>query len=209
MPTTRDLQARLHALGYNPGVIDGLWGSNTAAAQQKAIANGVKIWHNHGLHRIHLHWTAGAYGVIPLELEHYHVIIGGPNGKVYYGRHKPEANADCSDGRYAAHTRAANTGAIGVAIDAMGGAKERPFNAGTYPITSNQLYSMAKEVASLCQTYDIPVTKYSVLTHAEVGPTLGIPQRGKWDITWIPPMSKPGNPIEVGNILRNMIREAM
>jgi len=121
----------------------------------------------------------------------------------------PESNADCRDGSYAAHTRAANSGAIGVSLDAMGGAVESPFNPGKYPITWPQLNRMAVEVANLCDTYDIPVSRYSVLTHAEIQPTLGIRQRWKWDITWLPDMSKPGDPIAVGDRIRDMIRKEM
>ena len=36
--------------------------------------------------------------------------------------------------------------------------------------------------------------------------TLGIVQRWKWDITWLPGMDQPGDPIAVGNRLREMVR---
>ena len=38
-------------------------------------------------------------------------------------------------------------------------------------------------LADLCQRYGIPVTPKTVLSHAEVQGTLGIKQRGKWDIS--------------------------
>ena len=45
---------------------------------------------------------------------------------------------------------------------------------------------MAALVANLALHYKIPVTPQTILTHAEVQPTLGIKQRGKWDVTRIP-----------------------
>jgi hypothetical protein len=214
----RDIQARLNALGYDAGVVDGLDGPNTQRAIRKAMRDKTErdkkiteiddLFDPSGLHRIHIHWTAGAYGDIALERKHYHTIVL-EDGRVVYGTHKPEANANIRDGRYAAHTRACNTGAIGIACDAMGGAKESPFDPGQYPLTWKQLRGLAIEVANLCDTYDIPVSRYSVLTHAEVEPTLGVKQRWKWDITWLPDMSRPGDPIEVGDLIRDMVREEL
>lgn len=63
-------------------------------------------------------------------------------------------------------------------------------------------------VAEYADTYDIEITRETVLTHAEVPITHGIAQPGKWDITWIPGMSKPGHPVKVGDKLRDMIRDA-
>ncbi len=207
--TTRDLQARAAALGCDPGPIDGIDGPRTRAALEAALAaRGVKslseLFHPSGLHRIILHWPAGARGVIEEERRHYHLIVGH-DLQVYAGHLAPEANADCSDGVYAAHTRALNTGSIGVALDGMAGAQERPFDPGPAPITWEQIKVMAPLVADLCLTYDIPVSRYSVLTHAEVQPTLGVWQRQKWDITWLPGMSSPGDTIEVGDDLRRRI----
>ncbi|NDW00049.1 N-acetylmuramoyl-L-alanine amidase [Salipiger sp. PrR002] len=211
--STRDLQARVAALGFSPGPIDGLWGPRTQQAQRAAMAarkvgSVAELFHCSGLHRIHLHWTAGASGVIELERQHYHLLIG-QDARAYAGALKPEANADCTDGVYAAHTRAMNTGAIGVALDAMAGALETPFHPGPYPVTPEQVALLADEVADLCLTYDIPVTPFSVLTHAEVQPTLGVWQRRKWDITWLPGMKAPGKPREVGDSLRARISSAL
>lgn len=155
--------------------------------------------------RIHLHWTGGADGVNGVEADAYHFIVAR-DGKVYEGEDTPEANLPPLGAKYAAHTLNANTDAIGVALDAMADARERPFRAGKYPITDAQLVGMAKLCARLCQRYGIPVTRQTVLTHAEVQPTLGIAQRQKWDITWLPGMAKPGDPIEVGDKLRELVR---
>lgn len=205
----RDLQARLNALGYHAGTVDGINGPRTKAAFRKAERdrNG-RIFGRAGLHRVHLHWTAGAYGAIAVEKKAYNVLILH-DGHAIMGDHAPEANVSTRDGAYAAHTRAANSGAIGVGLDAMGGAKERPFDPGKWPLTWPQIERAALEVANICKTYDIPVSKWSTLTHAEVEPTLGIKQRWKWDITWLPDMDAPGDPIEVGDRIRKMIEREM
>ena len=57
--------------------------------------------------------------------------------------------------------------------------------------------------------YGVKVTPETVLTHAEVQPTLGITQRAKWDITWLPGMEKPQDPREVGDILRAKIKKEL
>lgn len=211
--TTLDLQARCAALGVDPGPIDGIDGPRTRAAIKAAMAaRGVgrpeQLIHTSGLHRVILHWTAGAYGEIALERRHYHLLVNS-EGRVTMGDLAPEANADCRDGQYAAHTRALNTGSIGVAVDAMGGARERPFYPGPYPVTAAQLRGMVRAVADLCLTYDIPVSRFSVLTHAEVQPTLGVWQRAKWDITWLPWLEEPEDPVTVGGMIREAIRREM
>lgn len=160
------------------------------------------------MNRVHIHWTAGTHRVSTLDKKHYHFIVNG-DGEVEPGDLLPEANLSTKDGRYAAHTRGANTGAIGVAFAAMHGAKESPFDAGDHAITREQVYAMAGLVADLCETYGIKVTPRTVLTHAEIQPTLGIKQRGKWDVTWLPGMHKPDSAIVVGNKLREMIQSRM
>lgn len=205
---TLDIQARLKALNFDPGPIDGKNGPKTKAALVRAGGLKSIFTHSSGLHRIIMHWTAGASGVTEIEREHYHVIIGS-DSRVYLGRLRPEANSNTSDGIYAAHTLNLNGGSIGVALDAMAHAKERPFDAGTNPITNDMLSKFYEEIATLCIVYKIPLSKWSVLTHAEVQPTLGVRQNNKWDITWLPGMTKPGDPVEVGNVLRMGIRAAI
>lgn len=210
--STLDIQARVAALGFTPGPLDGIDGPKTqqavrTAMEKRRVRTVPELFHPSGLHRVILHWTAGAAGVIALEREHYHLIVG-QDARVYAGALKPEANADCSDGVYAAHTRALNTGSIGISLDAMASANESPFHPGPWPITAAQVNALCDTVADLCLTYDIPVSRYSVLSHAEVQPTLGVAQRQKWDITWLPGMDKPGDPIEVGDTLRARISTA-
>jgi hypothetical protein len=104
-----------------------------------------------------------------------------------------------------AHTLNANGGAVGIAMCCMAGAVERPFNPGSHPMLARQLSAYSRAVASLCVAYDIPVSRWSTLTHAEVQPTLGIKQRWKWDCNWIPGMPAPGDPVAVGDRIRTMI----
>jgi hypothetical protein len=154
--------------------------------------------------RIIMHWTAGWNEVSDLDREHYHAIVGG-DGRVVYGKFRPEDNESTAT-PYAAHTRALNTGSIGVAMAGMVGATERPFYRGKSPINMTQVKAMAELVAELALTYDIPVTRKTVLTHAEVEPTLGVWQRGKWDITWLPGEDGPMDPIKAGDILRSLVK---
>lgn len=158
--------------------------------------------------RIILHWTAGGHQANALDRRHYHVLIEA-GGNVVFGEHAIEANAAPIRGAYAAHTLNCNTDSIGVALCGMRGAVERPFSAGPSPITEAQLRAMAVKVSRLCTVYGIPVTRETVLTHAEVQPTLGIRQKAKWDITWLPGMDRPGDPVAVGDVLRDRIREAL
>lgn len=155
--------------------------------------------------RIIIHWTAGGHTPSNLDRGHYHFIIAG-DGSVVKGVHPVEANEKPQKGKYAAHTLNCNTGSIGVAVAAMAGAVERPFSAGKSPITQAQLTALAGLCRDLVAKYRIPVTRETILSHAEVQPTLGIKQRGKWDIAWLPGMKAPGNPVEVGDKIRWMIK---
>lgn len=159
------------------------------------------------LKRIVMHWSAGGNKPSELDRQHYHFIVGG-DGVAVAGKFAPESNIAPKKGAYAAHTLNLNTGSIGVAMAAMAGAVERPFNAGSAPITPAQLDGFVNLVAALCCKYNIPVTRETVLSHAEVQPTLKIQQRGKWDICWLPGMAGPADPVRVGDILRERIRNA-
>lgn len=159
------------------------------------------------LERIIMHWTAGGHTANSTDKRHYHEIVQGDGSRVR-GDHLPEANISTADGHYAAHVRKFNTGSIGLSMAAMAGAKHSPFDAGDHPITKKQLAAFVKVVAEYADTYDIPITRQTVLSHSEVPLIHNKPQPGKWDINWIPGMKRPGNPIEVGDKLREMIRAA-
>ncbi|RMH21673.1 MAG: N-acetylmuramoyl-L-alanine amidase [Gammaproteobacteria bacterium] len=155
--------------------------------------------------RIIMHWTAGTHNVSKLDRTHYHYIVDG-NGEIVEGIFRPEDNIPpLQSGRYAAHTWHCNSYSIGVSMAAMFQARQYPFDPGPYPITDVQLESFIKLVADLSAQYDIPVTRETILSHAEVEPTLGVRQRKKWDITWLPEMAEPMDPVEVGDRLRGMI----
>jgi hypothetical protein len=155
--------------------------------------------------RIIIHWTAGTHKPSETDKKHYHFIVGG-DGEVVEGNLPVSANASTAN-EYAAHTRRLNTGSIGVSFAAMRGAKERPFSAGKYPITDAQVKAMTRLVSDLSERYDIPITPETILTHAEVEPTLGVKQRGKWDVTWLPGMDQAGNARAVGDLLRQKVRD--
>ena len=162
--------------------------------------------------RIIWHWTAGGHRANATDLRHYHKIIEA-EGRVVDGNHPISANAHIANGSdistYAAHTRHLNTGSIGVAVASMRGAVERPFDPGPSPISPAQIDAMVKLTADLCRQYSIPVTRETTLSHAEVQPTLGVAQRGKWDIAWLPGMDAPADPVKVGDGLRERVRQAM
>lgn len=129
------------------------------------------------------HWTAGNHKASSVDREHYHVLIEA-DGKLVRGDPEIDLNSlpKVKEG-YAAHTRGCNSGFIGVSLCCMAGAVENPFNAGSAPMTDVQWKVLPTVLAQLCKRYGIKVTPQTVLSHAEVQGTLGIPQKGKWDIT--------------------------
>ena len=164
------------------------------------------------MQRIIWHWSGGGHKANNSDKRHYHFIIEG-DGTIVEGNHPPEANAHIANPKdgstYAAHTRGLNTGSIGIALAAMRGATERPFTAGPSPITEAQLDALAALTARLCTQYGIPLQRHTVLTHAEVQPTLKVAQRGKWDIRWVPGMSDVGDPVAVGDGLRDRVANTL
>lgn len=134
--------------------------------------------------RIIIHWTAGTHNVSEADKEHYHFIVSG-DGKVVAGDHEVADNLSTADGDYAAHTLGCNKDSIGISMACMGNAVEGKSD-GPWPMTRVQFDAMIAKVRELAGRYKIPVTPQTILTHAEVQPTLGIRQRGKWDITRIP-----------------------
>ncbi|WP_108500544.1 N-acetylmuramoyl-L-alanine amidase [Paracoccus indicus] len=195
----RARQARCAALGFWPGPIDGIDGPRTrsayAAACAAQAAKGLPFAHPTGITRIHWHWTAGNHHPNATDLRSYHCLIPGEGA--------PRWPVEATAGR--SHTLNANSGAIGVSLCAMAGAQERPFDPGRAPITPWQVCQLARVTARLCRDYDIPVSRWSTLSHAEIQPALGIAQRQKWDITWLPGMAGPADPVAVGDRLRDLV----
>jgi hypothetical protein len=158
--------------------------------------------------RVIIHWTAGQYKPSQDDLGHYHFVIDG-DGSVISGKLPVEANKAPMGKVYAAHTLNCNSDSIGVAIAAMAGARERPFDAGPAPIKEIQLDALAELVAGLRKQYGIAISRETILTHAEVQPTLKIAQKGKWDITWLPHLAAPIDPVAAGDMLRGRVYYAM
>lgn len=155
--------------------------------------------------RIIAHWTGGGGRASVDDRAHYHRLVEY-DGTVVHGAEAIEDNIVTSDGDYAAHTLRLNTGSIGVAMCGMRGAKEHPFDAGPSPLTEEQFNSFCQMIAGLCLEYGIPVTPQTVLTHAEVQPTLGVVQRGKWDIARLPWKIDVRGARAVGDYMRYRIR---
>jgi N-acetylmuramoyl-L-alanine amidase-like protein len=159
------------------------------------------------MHRIILHWTAGAYVASALDKEHYHILIQG-DGTLVRGDHTIDDNVNTGDDDYAAHTRGRNTGSIGVSVCCMAGAVERPFKGGSFPMKKNQWLTMAAVTAELAMFYKIKVTPKTILGHGEVQKNIGPPQRGKWDpmvLPWDPSLSK----AKVGDMFRAEVEKLM
>ena len=157
------------------------------------------------IHRIVMHWTAGRHWVSETDRNHYHEIVSGFGNRVK-GVFCPADNVAMVDCQYAAHTKNLNAGSIGLSMAAMFDARECPFDPGFYEITPVQLDVFCKMVAEYCLVYEVPITRQTVLTHAEVQPTLGVKQSGKWDIRVLPGMDHVGDPTQVGDQLRLRIQ---
>lgn len=154
--------------------------------------------------RIIWHWSAGTHKASTLDRQHYHLLIEG-DGKVVTGDKPISANAAPLSAGYAAHTASLNTDSIAIAVCAMRGARQSPFDAGSHPITAAQIDVLVRETARLALEYGIPVTRRTILSHAEVQPTLGVKQAGKWDIAWLPGRKSATDPIGVGDDLRSRV----
>lgn len=213
-------QARLTALGFPCGPIDGIAGKRTHEAERAALFHYKAHTYGEligpqGLHRAHFHWTGGADGINDKEFRSYHFITRR-DGHIAAGKFPPKANARPVRGKYAAHTFRANTGAIGITCDGMGGADVRERDAqgnvvfGKWPVTEFMLKAMARFTADLCVKHWIPVSRFSTLNHSEVQPTLGIRQKNKWDINCWPELGpRVLDPIKAGDFIRGWIIEAL
>ena len=234
--TMKDIQQTLINMGYSVGAAgaDGFYGKNTDAALRRALAD---LWTfkegvrgnsktkklraaDFGLpdfldnlpdavmKRIVIHWTAGSYVASALDREHYHFIVDGQD-QIIRGLHSVTDNVNVSgksSDDYAAHTKNLNSGSIGISLAAMAGAVEGKSH-GRYPILMSQFVTMVKLVAFLSLRYGIEVTPQTILTHAEVQPTLGVKQAGKWDITVLPFNADVVGAIPVGNYIRRQVTE--
>ena len=147
--------------------------------------------------RIILHWTGGTHQPNELEYEHYHYLITG-DALLIKGKHEPEDNINCYDGKYAAHTGGGNTGSIGLAYCGM-------FDE-NYPIKPAQFEFGLLKVAEIAKQYNIPIDEDHILTHYEFGlkhPSTS--SRGKVDLSYLPPY-KDVKKHEAGDFIRKKIR---
>lgn len=206
--TVRDIQIRCAALGFDPGPIDGMMGPKTRAAQSAVLKERNTLFDPSGLHTVVWHWTAGAYGDIAMERKAYNAVVD-QHGNVIDGDFRPEAQAWYAPGRAASHTYMANSHRIGISMDCMAGAKDYPFSWGSAPMTWGHVDGMLDQTAQWCREFDIPVSKWTTLSHAEVQPTLGIRQKWKWDIQILPDMKNIDDPVKVGDRLREMLKERL
>lgn len=152
--------------------------------------------------RVILHWTAG--GAYPglLDRWHYHLLVD-QDGTMH--------RAHAPIGRWPAHTRGLNTGSVGLAACGMAGAQARGSNnggvwPGRFPLSAHQVEALCVAAAQVLHHYGLAVTERTCPTHCEVPRIYGIPQRGKWDISWLPGMNET-LPALVGERLRQRIRD--
>ena len=158
-----------------------------------------------GLNRVIVHWSAGTGKANATDKSHYHFLVQN-DGSVIKGNYVPEDNANCNDGRYAAHTGGGNTGSIGISLCGMAGYQQGKPQSTKYPLTAIQCEAAWKKIAELCKAYNIPVTPETVMTHYEFG--IKHPKTssaGKIDIVYLPSQPKLKKE-EIGNFIRNKVK---
>lgn len=155
--------------------------------------------------RIILHWTAGGPTPTSLDLTHYHALIDY-TGRVHRGQYSVDDNVDTGDRIYAAHTLHANTRAAAIALCGMRGASEATQDWGASPITEAQFEKAAELAAEWLWLAGLPCAPHTALSHAEVEQTLGIKQRGKWDIAVLPWRGDIRGARAVGDYWRSLIQ---
>jgi hypothetical protein len=214
MFTVRDYQGRVNGIfNYEYLVVDGIMGPKTNRGIQEAMkvrkVNKKQDLFNRGVRGVTWHWTVGANGIIEMEKEAYNFLTD-TKGNIYDGNHTIASQVmyDWRKGIGASHTKGMNTGWIGISQDAMVGAKQtNPITWGSLPITWEGIDAMLKLTMDICEEYMIPVSPWTTLSHAEVEPTLGVKQRGKWDYTVLPGDKVSRDPREVGDELRKRMLE--
>lgn len=214
MITTRDYQGRVNGIFDQPKlIVDGMNGPNTRAGISQAMAKmGVRRKEDlfdRGVRGVVWHWTAGANGLIELEKKAYN-FLHDTKGNTYDGNATiaEQVMYDWRRGIGASHTKSMNTGWIGLSVDAMAGAVQtNPITWGSHPITWEGIDAMLEQTADLHREYGFPISRWTTLSHAEVQPTLGVKQRWKWDYVVLPGDTKSRDPVEVGDILRERLKE--
>lgn len=159
------------------------------------------------MRRIIWHHTGGSYQPSTEDQRAYHFVITG-DGEIVEGDFAPDANTGrLRPGRYAPHVASLNTGSIGIAICCMGDGRWRNPSAATLFPRPVQVEAMLRQTAILCDRYGIKPFQRSTLSHAEVEPTLGVAQSGKWDFDYDPRgVRDTRNPVAIGDELRRDLR---
>lgn len=215
MYTIRDYQGRVNAI-FDEKVlkIDGVSGPKTrrgiSSAMEERGVNRKEDLFDRGVRGVVWHWTAGAQGFISLEKNAYNYLFS-TDGNTIQGNHTiaEQVMYDWRKKRGASHTKSMNTGWVGCSVDAMAGSKQKnPMVWGSNPITWEGIDAMLETTAEICKEYDVPMSPWSTLTHAEVQPTLGVKQRWKWDYTVLPgDINGFQNPRKIGDMLRQRMKE--
>ena len=211
--TVRDYQGRVNGIfGREVLKVDGMLGPRTReglsyAMQVRKVRYAEDLFVN-GVRGIIWHWTAGANGIIDLERDNYNWLFD-KLGNIYDGNHsvQDQVNYDWRNGVGASHTKSMNTGWLGLSVDAMAGAVESPLDWGTNPITWEGIDAMLDWTKELCSQYDIPISPWTTLSHAEVQPNLGVKQRWKWDYKVLPGSTKAVSARSVGDVLRERMKK--
>lgn len=211
--TVREYQGRVNAIfGSQVLTVDGMMGPNTRngineAMKMKRVRRKTDLFTG-GIRGIVWHWTAGANGLIELERDAYNWLFDTV-GNTYDGNHsiQDQVNYDWRRGIGASHTKSMNTGWLGLSVDAMAGAREVPLDWGSHPITWEGIDAMLDWTNYLCKGYDIPISPWTTLSHAEVQQTLGIKQRWKWDYKVLPGYTRSQDARSVGDILRQRMMD--
>ena len=195
--SVRDYQIRLNSLNIPNSeelVVDGMGGPKTRAqiafaVAEMDLAEKADLFDPSGITRIHWHWTASTYNVDWNVVKHYNNVFDS-EGNIYDGGSPPEQQAvyNHRTGIGVSHSYRANTGAIGLSVAAMHGATSKGVvvDQGKYPLTWKGIDAMLETSMEYCREYDIRPSKWTTITHAEVGTNISIKQRGKWDIRVLP-----------------------
>lgn len=214
MITIRDYQGRVNGIFGKPKlVVDGIGGpatrSGISEAMSKMNVRRKEDLFDRGVRGVVWHWTAGANGLIELERDAYNFLFD-TKGNIYDGNSTiaEQVMYDWRRGIGASHTLSMNTGWLGLSVDAMAGAEQtNPITWGSHPITWKGIDAMLEHTADLHKEYGFPISKWTTLSHAEVQPTLGVKQKFKWDYAVLPGDTKSRDPVEVGNLLRERLKE--
>lgn len=193
--SVRDYQIRINSLGVLPVslLVDGMNGPKTRQAIAETMRvygyrNQLEMFDSSGINRVHWHWTGGNHIPSDFDRRAYNELFDNM-GNLYDGGSPAQQQAFYQPGRVGvSHTLNGNSNAIGLAIAAMGNASERggKVEAGRFPVTWDAIDGMLERTAEHCRAFDIKVSPWTTLTHAEVQPNIGIRQNNKWDIRVLP-----------------------